>query len=148
MDNLAFGKFQNAVFFKIFKFPFIVEIFWKGKNWGGFRPFPVTHWKEIWISWKKRRFEIFQTLSCPFHNDVHGQWYTKGKISIAQAKAWKARNKNCLKFFLHKFFYFLTIQTYNERIWIFSQFQEIKRGYDVWEFCKKCDLNLRPKALA
>ena len=49
----------------------IFEIFWNGKNWGGFRPFPVTHWKEIWISWKKRRFEIFQTLGCPYHNDVH-----------------------------------------------------------------------------
>ena len=42
-----------------------VEIFWKEKNWGGFRPFPVTHWKEIWKYWKKWRFEIFQTLGCP-----------------------------------------------------------------------------------
>ena len=49
-----------------------VEIFWNEKNWGGFRPFPVTHWKEIWISWKKRRFEIFRTLTSPSHNDVHG----------------------------------------------------------------------------
>ena len=36
-----------------------VDIFWKEKNWVGFRPFPMTHWKEFWISWKKRRFEIF-----------------------------------------------------------------------------------------
>ena len=36
-----------------------VDIFWKEKNWVGFRPFPMTHWKEFLISWKKRRFEIF-----------------------------------------------------------------------------------------
>ena len=48
-----------------------VEIFWNRKNWGGFRPLPVTHRKEIWISWKKRRFEIFRTLASPSHNDVH-----------------------------------------------------------------------------
>ena len=37
----------------------LVDIFWKEKNWVGFRPFPMTHWKEFLISWKKRRFEIF-----------------------------------------------------------------------------------------
>ena len=36
-----------------------VDIFWKEKNWVGFRPFPMTHWKEFLKSWKKRRFEIF-----------------------------------------------------------------------------------------
>ena len=50
-----------------------VDIFWKEKNWVGFRPFPMTHWKEFLISWKKRRFEIFWsswkstlTLSTPY----------------------------------------------------------------------------------
>ena len=38
-----------------------VEIFQKEKNWGGFRPIPVTHWKEFEISLEKRRFQIFQT---------------------------------------------------------------------------------------
>ena len=42
-----------------------VEIFWKEKNCGVFRPFPVTHWKEFWISWKKWRFEIFWLVVGP-----------------------------------------------------------------------------------
>ena len=53
-----------------------VDIFWKEKNWVGFRPFPMTHWKEFLISWKKRRFEIFWsswkstlTLSTNKHTD-------------------------------------------------------------------------------
>ena len=49
----------------------IFEIFWNEKNFGGFKPFPITHWKKIWISWKEQRFEIFQTLGCPLHNDIN-----------------------------------------------------------------------------
>ena len=51
-----------------------VDIFWKEKNWVGFRPFAMTQWKEFLISWKKRRFEIFWsswksilTLSTVYH---------------------------------------------------------------------------------
>ena len=45
----------------------IFEIFWNEKNWGGFRPFPVTHWKEIWKYWKKWHFEIFQKLAGSYY---------------------------------------------------------------------------------
>ena len=65
----SYGPFQPKLWWPLGTV--FVEIFWNGKNWGGFTPFPVTHWKEIWISWKKRRFEIFRTLASPSHNNVH-----------------------------------------------------------------------------
>ena len=69
-----------------------VEKFWNEKNWDGFRPFPVTHWKEIWISWKKRRFEIFRTLTSPSHNNVHALGY-------------KAKNHVYLYVYFHIYFH-------------------------------------------
>ena len=39
---------------------FVEKKFWK-KFWWGSRPNWVTPWKEFVISWKKWRFEIFQT---------------------------------------------------------------------------------------
>ena len=62
-----------------------VDIFWKEKNWVGFRPFPMTHWKEFLISWKKWRFEIFWsswksilTLSTTYS---HGHfWFVKNQF--------------------------------------------------------------------
>ena len=48
-----------------------VGIFFRKKFWWGSGPIPVGHWKEFWISWKKRRFQIFQKLAGPSNNDVH-----------------------------------------------------------------------------
>jgi len=43
----------------------IVGIFFQKKFWWGFRPISVAYQKEFWISWKKRRFQIFQKPSSP-----------------------------------------------------------------------------------
>ena len=43
----------------------IVGIFFRKKFWWGFRPISVAYQKEFWISWKKRRFQIFQKPSSP-----------------------------------------------------------------------------------
>ena len=40
-----------------------VEIFLKEKNWGGFRPYLVTLWKEFEISLKKTAFSKFSNES-------------------------------------------------------------------------------------
>ena len=43
----------------------IVGIFFRKKFWWGFRPISVAYQKEFWISWKKRRFQIFQKPISP-----------------------------------------------------------------------------------
>ena len=43
-----------------------VGIFFRKNFWRGSGPIPVGHWKEFWISWKKRRFQIFQKPVCPY----------------------------------------------------------------------------------
>ena len=43
----------------------IVGIFFWKKFWWGFRPISVAYQKEFWISWKKRRFQIFQKPISP-----------------------------------------------------------------------------------
>ena len=43
---------------------FVGIFFWK-KIWWGLRPISVAYQKEFWISWKKRRFQIFQKPSSP-----------------------------------------------------------------------------------
>ena len=43
----------------------IVGIFFRKKFWWGLRPISVAYQKEFWISWKKRRFQIFQKPSSP-----------------------------------------------------------------------------------
>ena len=43
----------------------IVGIFFRKKFWWDFRPLSVAYQKEFWISWKKRRFQIFQKPSSP-----------------------------------------------------------------------------------
>ena len=43
----------------------IAGIFFRKKFWWGFRPISVAYQKEFWISWKKRRFQIFQKPSSP-----------------------------------------------------------------------------------
>ena len=50
----------------------IVEIFFQKKFWCAFRPISVAYQKEFWISWKKRRFQIFQKpLSPGFQSFLH-----------------------------------------------------------------------------
>ena len=49
-----------------------VEIFLKEKNWGGFRPYLVTLWKEFDISFKKGVFKIFERVNCPGQSS--GSW--------------------------------------------------------------------------
>ena len=41
----------------------IVGIFFRKNFWWGFRPISVAYLKEFWISWKQRRFQIFQKPS-------------------------------------------------------------------------------------
>ena len=53
-----------------------VGIFFRKKFWWGSGPIPVGHWKEFWISWKKRRFQIFQKLAGPSNNEVHDSVYS------------------------------------------------------------------------
>ena len=43
----------------------IVGIFFGKKFWWSFRPISVAYQKEFLISWKKRRFQIFQKPSSP-----------------------------------------------------------------------------------
>ena len=43
----------------------IVGIFFRKKFWWVFIPIPVAYQKEFRISWKKRRFQIFQKPSSP-----------------------------------------------------------------------------------
>ena len=57
-----------------------VGIFFRKKFWWGSGPIPVGHWKEFWISWKKRRFQIFQKLAGPSNNDVHVSVYAAAYI--------------------------------------------------------------------
>ena len=68
----------------------IVGIFFRKKFWWGLRPISVAYQKEFWISWKKRRFQIFQKPSSPgfqsflasqSHNSTLNAWNFFPKIA-------------------------------------------------------------------
>ena len=80
-----------------------VDTFWKEKNWVGFRPFPMTHWKEFLISWKIRCFEIFWlsgkstlTLSTSYSKLHHERWSVgwKKKFAVCRRSKVEDRRKN------------------------------------------------------
>ena len=63
-----------------------VGIFFRKKIWWGFRPISVAYQKEFCISWKKRRFQIFQKPPSPgFQSFLHSH----------------VVNQTCFKIFKH-----------------------------------------------
>ena len=64
----------------------IVGIFFRKNFWWGFRPISVAYQKEFWISWKKRRFQIFQKPSSPgfqsFLNYTTVGWLFNNKVGL------------------------------------------------------------------
>ena len=70
-----------------------VEIFKKEKNWDVFRPIPVAHLEEFWISWKKWFFKIFQrslesrwNFSCSCLGVGKWKWSFRSKLGPILAK--------------------------------------------------------------